>query len=1119
MKKKHSIWITILTVALSAALLLGTMTVSAFAAGYDDGNLTQNGDKAAATFIDSMEYGDTYDLSGAFKVITPNGSVVTEDLGSFKATEVGAYTVYFDEGNYSYVVPCKIDEEYELRVAYDGADIPTYVQKNGTFTLPYASIYAESDELGSEYTELTGEGYTVYVKVVNLASNGKILDKDGNEVSEEYVPANGEYKVRLDNPGAYTVHYYCRVKGGTKYVYKDYTVQVQNTFNDAKAPSLTIVALSKEISLNTKITLPKATASDNYDKNVKVTVKVEELNKEDNKYYPVKKVVEFENGYAKTVATGDDSDEVFDNIYNLTFYPTKETTYKVTYSAFDDAGNEVAGVYSYTTTAVDKTAPVLKEIAAENIPTKWGIYSVTNAKGPVEEKAVTFPYPTYVDNSSDPLSVSFEIKDPHKQTVLKVSNILATDGTANKYEYNANSSVNGIYPESVTFTKENGLKVDFEKYANILKEDNKTVTGVYTATYRVSDKRNSASKTYEIEFVEDFVDEDAPDVTVTYTDEYLLFGKTAKDFMIPSPVITDDNDTELAIEYVLSNGSEAAADSITVKGGEVAKLLVEGDNCVLKIENKEAEKEEDKVKSITLTDKLFYKVTVTDDADNSTVVTNMATETTEEKPITVVNAMTLAAPPAPASEDSDDPDFKFTPATYEGLELGKNTVIGSFYFKVPAALREFYGFELSLVKDGELWSAGKVSLETYYKDGKVCVDNITVAAPAVQDESGEFALYVRVFNAAGVSVTTKLNIGTETVEVGDKTTMQAINIPTKGSVYTTYNLKNKTVNVPDDIAKGEEYVVRKILGNGKFSLMGTQFTAYDAGTFTFTDGYYTSVTADGAEFVPFSKNGSYTLTVSESATPVWQLQDEMPSYAAKDSKVLLPKVVATTEYANAEIKVAITDPDSKPLTVATKEGENKDVKIEVKDGVEYYYFTASKNGSYTITYTAYYGDNGQISQSYTLKAGDVTAPNFTVVTAPNARASENEVFEFSEVRLSEEDAPDGSTTRYVKTLIAPDGSTVFTVDGTGDNYRKAVRPTDTTKGYTFTKTGTYTVEYTVYDSVGNANKETFSVTVTAAKVNNPVSTKVISTILIIIGVLLIAGVILYFVRFRKVKAK
>ncbi len=78
---------------------------------------------------------------------------------------------------------------------------------------------------------------------------------------------------------------------------------------------------------------------------------------------------------------------------------------------------------------------------------------------------------------------------------------------------------------------------------------------------------------------------------------------------------------------------------------------------------------------------------------------------------------------------------------------------------------------------------------------------------------------------------------------------------------------------------------------------------------------------------------------------------------------------------------------------------------------------------------------------------------------------------------------------------------------------------DTNKGYTFTKTGNYTVEYVVYDKVGNSSVTSYTINVSAAKVNNPVSTKIISTILIIVGVLLIAGVILYFVRFRKVKSK
>ena len=57
------------------------------------------------------------------------------------------------------------------------------------------------------------------------------------------------------------------------------------------------------------------------------------------------------------------------------------------------------------------------------------------------------------------------------------------------------------------------------------------------------------------------------------------------------------------------------------------------------------------------------------------------------------------------------------------------------------------------------------------------------------------------------------------------------------------------------------------------------------------------------------------------------------------------------------------------------------------------------------------------------------------------------------------------------------------------------------------------------DQAGNETLYTETITVSAANVSSPISTKIISTILIIVGVLLIAGVILYFVRFRKVKSK
>lgn len=1130
---------TVLAVVLAVAMLMGTMTVSAFAEvsyGYKEGNITTDGaaeNAGVATFVDKLSYGETTKaFAGAAKLVTPGGVVYdTKDadtakadaaktkLANFKAEEIGIYTVYYGEkSEYSYTVSCTLDEEYELRVDHSGADIPTYVQTGKEFTLPKASVWAQVKDKDGEYTEKRTEGnfdagFEVFAKVVG--------------VKDSEASAKDARTFKLDQPGTYTVHYYCKVEGGTKYLFKDYTVKVQSTFNDSTAPKLTIVSLSKEISLNTKVTLPKATVTDNYDDNVRIDIKVEELGA-DGTYSDVQKVEVDENGYAvKKLGVP----EVFENNYNLSFYPMEATTYRVSYVAKDDNGNETTTHNSYTVKAVDKSAPVLKEIDDENIPTKYGVKSVTRGKNEgetvdgdtvkTENPVINFPYPEYVDNSGkdendvyNKISVSFEIKDTvNNQTVLKISNIYAkanedgTTATAAKYTYDANLSTNGLYPEDAEFvTDENTgkkvLPVSFYKYAEKLGEG-KTYTGTYTVTYRASDGTNSTSKTYDIDLVDDFTDTDEAAIKVSFTDDYLVATTTEKDFVVPTPVITDDTDTRPLVTYTLKGKTDA--DVLTVKGGEKVKIYLDGgNNAFMKLDDK----------TIALGDTLAYEIVVTDDAGNVKK---------ESGSVQIVNASAMTMTKDTLAFNGDGLLKHADMVDDKILKPGVDINLGEFSFAVNSDQREFYGFELSLVKDGELWSAGKISLDTYYAKtnpndatdtaGRVVVKNITVAPPAIESD---FALYIRVFNAAGMSFTTKMDINVDKPDPDDDDKLSAAEIPTTGNVYTTYTLKNKELTKPGDLTTNvnEQYIIRQISGKGKFSLMGTQFTAYNAGTFTFVDAYINQ----SGHTVPFAKNPGYTLTVTDGGTPAWQVQGEMPSYSPLNEKVTLPKVVASSAYANAAIDLAITDPKSNSLKIASSVADNtgKDVTIDENGN---YVFTPDKDGSYTITYTARYGNNEQITQSFTMKAGDFIAPVFTVDSTPPTRATENDKFTFSAVTLGDDDKANVSTTRFVKTLKAPDGSTVYTVDGTGNAYRIATTPTDNTSAYTFTKTGIYTVEYVTYDEANNSSIMSYTISVTAAKVNNPVSTKIISTILIIVGVLLIAGVILYFVRFRKVKSK
>lgn len=1175
MKKLKGICLALLTVVLSVAMLMGTLTLSAFAAT-TDGNITVSESNKAATFTKRVKYGVATDaFKGATKIVTPNGKVEENITGAYTPTQIGVYTVYY--GDYSYNVSCYQTGEYELRVDYNGAEIATYMEVGKKLTVPAASVWYKGEDdtdfekltSAAQFASVTGLSETMFPEAKVTVVNGNYTDQDATTAAQ----------VDMTAAGTYTVHYYARVGGdaGTVYLHKDYTTKVQQsgTVNDTTIPTLNVVNIPDTISLNTLVTLPKATATDNYDENVKVEVTVEVYDDTlpNPAYRPVRTVeIDEETGYAKSEKAGDENNIVFDNEYTFGFYPTVNNgRYRITYQAFDDAGNFTnKSTQTYTATCTDRTAPVLKKIADEQIPGTWGLQVTRGVnKGEdadgttvtLEDTTVTFPYPEYYDNSGNKPTVKFEIKDTTNNfTVVSFSNIYDQAGTDNdgkgsQYTYDKNTATNGIYnPKALNedaegtlvFDATNGFTIDFAVYEKSLQtkrdDSNASAAGSYTVSYQAYDaKPNYVTKTYDITLESTFNDTDAPSVSdLTWQENYLVFTEEEEEFVIPTPEISD-TDTNPEITYKLFAGADDTT-GIDVKGGEVAKLqLLANSNddptLVPTLTVKGTKGEADQVLKFPETDDtLEYYVSAKDNAGNITVRTNGTARATaasvdaDTTEIAIVNGNELGVA-------SVSPTF--TPALSNGEKLtpGVATPVGTFTVALSDATRKYYGFELSLYIPDENdsaklvpWTSGNVELYTYYDGTTLHIQDIKFAAPRVE----KVVMYLRIYDVAGNSYTVSEQFDVDLSTNTGEDMESALNIGTSGSVYTSYILKNSKVKVPTGVTR--KYVIRKISGNGKFSLLGgSLFTAYNAGSFTFTE-YYDAATGNGdpQDLKPLDVSGSYDWKVTETATPVWQIQDEMPTYTKlasdtdSDGVVVLPHVVASTAFANAKIDLAVSfapaNGSTKSLTVAKDENDTaKDVKIYKKSENEkyagQYYFTAKQDGTYTVTYTATYGDNEKLTQAFTIKAGDIVAPTFTVDGTHKTTATENSRFKFNAVKLSSTE--DTANVRYTKTLEAPDGSTVFTVDGTGESYRTATTQSgsDYTNGYKFTKTGVYTVRYTVTDKAGNASVTTYTVTVSAAKVNNPVSTKIISTILIIVGVLLIAGVILYFIRFRKVKSK
>lgn len=1072
MKKLKSTWMTLLAVVLSVAMVISGMSFVALAENEPtEPVLPAVGEQTLASDVslpNRVKYGDKFTVPTGATAKAPNGTPVA--AGEVTADQVGSYIVTFakDGLSYDYNVYCYLEEEYEVFVAHNGADIPTYWKKGDEFTVPAA-------ELG--YYDEDGVKHTVddaRINVTIVSANSSVT------VTKDEIAQGKKYKA--EQLGLVYVRYDLQLaKGDSKHYTKEFTVKVQNEVNDTAKPSISVVNMPTEASVNRKLTLPKATVTDNLDENVKVIVTV--TCKGEN----VKVVEVDENGYAKKIEGA--KDVVFDNDKQMSFYPTElDEKYTVTYTAEDDNGNKVEG-YSYTITCVDKAAPVFKEIADWNIPETWGLTvknKAQDAKGDITGDEVTltgdkalihFPIPTVVDNSGEKtvaenegdktIKVSFTLTNSKGNTVVNFSNIFGSDSDKTYKSKNYTDNKDNDYEAKW----ENGFKFNPNWAQNT---DPKADT--YTARYRAEDsKGNSASKSYTIKVENTYTDVAAPTVDEIDAPTYIVADATNKTtFTVPTPSYADDQSTRLHVEYKLNNED--------VKGGEKADVVVDDTD-------KKVYLEFDKNKKIDITAGITLNLKVTD---------SVGLFATTSKDVDVVSPKEAATWSDMTWATEGTPDYS----------VAKPVKFGGFTIGVSKTNYPYTGYEVS-VKNAKGETLNNVSLETYFdyeESGTITVRNMTFTA----SKSGLYTVYVRVFNLGGMSQVFTKTIKVEGSDSENGGTVDgktsAVVMPVSGSVRTAYKLHNTSFSgLP---AGKTHYAMHKISG-GAFSLMGDEFIAYSQGSYLVSDGY---ATLDGT-LGDYHVMESYSISATDTLTPSIEVQGVMPMYWDKkaenstdaDADVKLPIVVAVSEYGQAELSVTVTDPSGTEVT-ATK-----------NDAKGNYTFEPLKDGAYKVVYKAVLNGGEPVSAEYTINVGDVIAPEFDVKSPLSGSVKLNSTFTFSNIALDTANGDTYANCTFTKKLLDPAKSEVVSVSG--KNSRYANMSNNNGSEIKLDKSGTYTVVYEVTDENGNKSTLQYQFTVAAQRSANNVSLTMISTVLIIVGVILIVGVIIYFVRYRKVKPK
>ncbi len=1156
MKTGKSICRRLLVLIVSVAMMIGCLSGVVFADGPRAVSENEAYLHEYGSIQTKVELGKQFKVLEAnegvtLKVKDPTGKNVTADGNEYTASVLGNYKVIYSNDNvsYSYIINCFEDAEYYIEVENNGASIPTFVERGASKQLPKWHLAKKVDD-EVEYVE---EGVMLYYQIDNGAKT---------EVGDEDV------SVVFSEVGSKMLVLSAQFDGSSKSYSEKYTINVQSNFTDSNRPTLRNISnMSSSASINTLVTLPKATADDDYDDNVEVIVNVTDP---DGK--PVKKVAPDENGYAPKMTDGEYDqleDAKFDNIDNMSFYPTKLGTYTVTYVAKDDAGNE-STQHTYKIAVSDKTGPVIIESEDDLIPTVWGLHGVQNKDGENVDMVLNIPIPTVVDNYDEfnldagenpgtgDVKMTVEVKNPTDtvarwslltpQSIMNDQHVAnATEGSYKKF-YKSNSGDN-VY-EGVKIVTEGGgnpyLRINFDDFYSEESDESNSdddlnkvkagVTGIWTITFSFRDGAsnggyNNSQKVYSID-VRDFTftDEEAPVITEPTFPDYIIVDSEETTYTVPNIVVSDNFDSRLTENYYIYSGDDNEDNRLYVEGGEVLNLGIDEDGNSY-LANEDGDK-------ITISDSISFAYSAKDDVENEA---QLKDEDGNDYSVTVYAAKNGWA--------VEDVKFDIEDEIIDGY-------IGEFAIE-KIEQPEFVGFELS-IKDEDGNSLDGVTSNVFYTEG----ENKALYVKDIRfnpGKSGDYEVNIRLFDAKNNSYVfaKKLtaNVDDDKVTIGNRNAALWDRV---GNARRSYMLERRPFTVNG--SEADKYIrVFKIRG-GRYSLLGYEFTPIDQGGYEVTEYYgkQDELIAESDNFASLlTYNASYGMSVSDANSARIDTDDVIPSYIKDLTKepesknkyqgskgeyfYITPHFIAFSESQSYDVSLKYTDPDGNSANAQKvyeyvgedaniKEGDEKYYSFKAVEGeYEYhgsYAFTLDKNGAYNLEATAKIGSD-VVTENYTIKVGDIIAPQFTLTDTSTAKANVDTLFEYRTFKLEDMQAdkdPASEITVYYS-LYEPGSSNsqVSSVSGsikldklTASNDGEYRIKLD--NDYKFAKSGDYTVRIVLRDKAGNESTRTYTITVSTTTSSTPTSLTMLSTVLIIVGILLIIGVVVYLIRFRKRRA-
>lgn len=602
--------------------------------------------------------------------------------------------------------------------------------------------------------------------------------------------------------------------------------------------------------------------------------------------------------------------------------------------------------------------------------------------------------------------------------------------------------------------------VIFNYYDNNYNVDGKEEafkSGIYTISYTAIDSsKNDTTKSYTMELVDAYTPS-TPEIDFgTVLPKQVKLGE---EITFEKPTATDDNDDRMVVRTYFRQASDTNWTELTeLESGKYTIKTTKAGVLEIKVETKN------------------------DDGAIGTM-----TKTIEVIDITDTTLPSLVGTP------EDDADMNAIKDQFSEITLPTMTFTDDKVDYLSVVIKVYdkdgnsvavSGKKLEKVTNGLKVSGAKFKAS---KSGEYRVSYV------VTDIAGNTFLYTFKTNEVRATVAPTIikpifDESVQTLELGETLTLPIPSV--KNGDGEEINDPNYTVEVVSAEGEYEPIILSKFkpLTTGKFVI---QYTVRDGSLET--------------------KSALYTIDVVNTLAPTISNEFKEFEKLEKGASYDIPRVNVSTngvndvDWSKSKIEVLYNGSVYKTLeldkTYESVEAEN-----------EAYNYTFRRDGTYTIKYTVVDTVGNTATKSFSVKVGDTEKPTLELDSSIDfSDRKTGSTLVIDPAKITVKDNVDTDINIFDDLKIVVKNTT------TGEEISNKFSNTTRVEGYEYeiSEVGTYQVTFTLTDEAGNVTTLVKEFAVTAEGADKEFPTEVVGIILLVLAILILGGVVAYFIITRK----